>query len=997
MQKEKWKVKHKPLFISWFAIAAILIVALIVGNCIAVYYDNALRQVFGELQGAETGEGNTYYESQYASKEDEQQAARDMVESLVGEGSVLLKNDNQVLPLLTEEQTGAKVSLFGSASANIVYGGAGSANIDTTKAMNLKDSLEKDGIEVNETLWKFYTEGAGKEYVNSGTKSSAAIASPSSVLNEPPQSVYTKEVTDSYTEYNDAAIVVLSRTAGEGVDLTRNMASYNDDDKKIAGTASYEEGQTYLELTQEEKDLLKAVNQKFEKVILLLNTINPLELGFIDDEEYGVDACLWIGAVGETGTNAVADILAGKINPSGKLTDTYAYDSLSAPATVNMGEFNYENTDYYYTAYQEGIYVGYKYYETRYEDKLLEQGNAGNYDYVSTVKFPFGYGLSYTEFSWSDYQVSEPDENGKITAEVTVTNIGNTKGKDVVELYYQAPYVIGGSEKASVNLLSFAKTGMLEPGETETVTMSFQLSDLCTYDSVTEQAYVLDAGDYYIAVGTNAHNALNNIIEAKGYEQDGMFGTTNPVFAHLLNQSQQKIFAESENGTKITNLFDEADITNPKSEAYDENFVYLSRSDWEGTFPVAYADRVTGDVSDNIGGYKYVKAISNELKAALDKVGYEASRNPASLDSYTMPKVEQKNDLELVDLIGVPYDDLRWDQLLDEVSVDEMAKLIQKGGYNTQAIESINKPKTNDFDGTSGLSSFTSQVDAIGFPIGTVIGSTWNRDLIQSYGEMMGEEALWSIENNRTNGVNGWYAPGMNIHRTPYGGRNFEYYSEDSVLSGIIGAATVSGVQSKGIYCYIKHFALNDQEQHRDTSGLIVWANEQSIREIYLKPFEITLGETKDNGPVAIMSSFNRIGVTWAGGNYQLLTGVARNEWGFHGLIITDYINNPAYMTSDQVIAAGGDISLTNGNNKLSETSSASTVSLMREAVKHTLYTVSQSSAMNGVEKGANIKSAFPIYVLLLIAIDFVTALVLCFVSYRVIRKCIKKEISLEE
>ena len=990
MKKVKQKQQRKPLLAPWFAFVAVLMAALTVGNGIAIYYDNALRQVFGEIStsdGNAAEAGETYYSSIYTSKTEEQQAARDIVESIVQEGTVLLKNENAVLPLSNDEKAN-KVSIFGGASVNLVYGGAGSANINTDNARNLKDSMEDAGFEVNDVLWNFYKEGAAKDYVNSGTESSSAVAAPSAVLNEAPQSIYTAEVKKSYEEYSDAAIVVFSRSAGEGVDITRNMSAYNNDKKKIAGTAQYEEGQHYLELTQEEKELLQEVGSQFEKVIVLLNTTNPMELGFLDDETYGVDACLWIGALGETGTNAVADILAGKVNPSGHLTDTYVYDNFSAPATVNMGEFNYTGTDYYYTAYEEGIYVGYKYYETRYEDVVKEQGNAGAYDYAATVKYPFGYGLSYTQFAWSDFSVTAPNENGVCEATVTVTNVGETAGKDVVELYYQAPYTSGGTEKASVNLLQFAKTDNLEPGESQTLTMNFELADMASYDATEQKTYTLDEGDYYITVSENAHQALNQILAYEEYENiDMLFGEPDASFVMSYQQDEPVYYTESSTGYTVTNRFDKADISNESCEAYDENYTYLSRADWEGTFPSAYADGTGEAGSDNIGGYVYTKAIGNDLKDTLDAKGYEASLNEKSKDSYEMPATGNKNDLELIDLIGHAYEDELWDSLLDEVTVEEMAKLIQRGGYNTQLMESINKPKTYDFDGTSGLSSFTAQVDAVAFPIGTLIATTWNTQLQDEYGEAIGEECLWSTEGSRENGVNGWYAPGMNIHRTPFSGRNFEYYSEDGTLSGLVGKSVVSGVQRKGIYCYIKHFALNDQEQHRDTTGLIVWANEQSIRELYLKPFQMTLEATENNGPVAIMSSFNRIGVTWAGGNYNLLTEVARNEWGFHGLIITDYINNPDYMVADQVIAAGGDVSLTNGNNQLSETESPAMISLMREATRHVLYTVSQSTAMNGVVKGANVKEAIPVYAFMLFGIDAVAVLIVVLISVKLVKR----------
>ena len=671
------------------------------------------------------------------------------------------------------------------------------------------------------------------------------------------------------------AIVTISRVGGEGGDLPQDMYA--------AGYSKTDDGRHYLELTQDEEDLLALIKaQGFSKVIVLVNSSNAMELGFLEDDS--IDAALWIGSLGSTGFNAVGEILSGKVNPSGRLSDTYAYDLTTAPAYWNAGDFTYANLKHHYVEYAEGIYVGYRFYETRYVDNTT--GVCDEAAYAKAVQYPFGYGLSYTTFEQSIADYKSTDSAIEMTVEVK--NTGAVAGKDVVQVYYTAPYTIGGIEKSHVVLAGFAKTSLLEPGASEKVTITFAPEDMASYDETGAKAYVLEAGTYQIKLMNNAHD----VIDQREYE----------VPATITYSGDN---ARSTDLVAATNEFEDV--------AQGQIKQYVSRADWEGTLPTTRTDG---------------KTASAETVAAKENTPvYENNDSD-------QPITIADHGLTLEDMTGLDYDDPKWNDLLEQLSVDDMTNMISNGGWSTPEVASVGKPATNDLDGPAGINSLVSSLKGVSFPSEVIVGSSWNTDLAQRFGTAFGAEAA-------ANHVVGLYAPGMNIHRTPFSGRNFEYYSEDGLLSGKMGAAMVQGVGSQGVYSYIKHFALNDQESNR--LSISVWANEQSIREIYLKPFELSV---KEGGTTAVMSSYSRLGNTWAGASKALLTDVLRNEWGFHGMVVTDSaMGNTSWMDVNLAIRAGGDMMLCLMGVKL-DSSSNTAQQAMRRACHNILYTQANSIAI---------------------------------------------------
>ena len=973
--------KKRKIMLSVQCIGCVLILVLaIVANSVAVYWSEPLTQLLG-VTGAKEGAGTSYFVPDYQSQEDALAASDALVEEVVAKGAVLLKNEGNVLPLEGTQ----KVTLLGTASYSVVMSGSGSGSSNMSNAVNFKAALEEVGYSVNPTLWDFYGDGAGKEF-GTGSGGSQAVGGLNQRIAEVPVSLYSKTEKDSFRDYSDAAIVVIGRSGSEGVDLSRNLASLNE--KRPEKIEPYEDGQHYLELSQEEKDLFRMASENFSTVIAIINSPNAMELGFVEKEEYGIDAVLWIGAVGQSGTRGVADILSGKANPSGRLVDTYVYDNFSSPASANIGDYRYGTENYFYVSYSEGIYVGYKYYETRYEDKVLGRDHVGEYDYAATVQYPFGFGLSYTDFTWSGFNAVNNEDT--VTVSVDISNAADGRdGAEVVELYVGAPYTAGGVEKAAVSLCGFQKLEVPK-GSSKTAEITVDKKALASYDAYGAGTYVLEAGDYYITAAHNAHEAMNNILAAKaadGAELNSAYlaGEGDAAFVTKFTVAETEKYDEM-NGVEIENRFDDVDLTKEACPAYDASFRYLSRSDWEGTFPVSYSTGKNSTVSNNLSGFVETRPASDGLLQALNADGYAASGNPAGAADYQTVSAGKAGKRELVEMVGKDFDDESWDELLDQMTIEEMTKIVESSGYKTGAIESVKKPKTYDFDGPAGLTSFFTAVHSSGWPVEAIMAATWDVELLEKVGTAIGNEALFATESGRTNGINGWYAPGMNIHRSPFSGRNFEYYSEDPFLSGTLGSAQIKGVQSKGVYCYMKHFALNDQESNRSCSGndgngnggrgLVTWSNEQAIREIYLKPFEIAIKENKDNGALAVMTSFNRIGARWAGGNYNLITGVLRNEWGFNGFVITDYWEGD-YMNGMQMLGAGGDamlISAGNNSSRVKDTDSNMTKTLLRNGMKHILYTVVNSSAMNGATVGASVNSGIPNYVFILIAVDIIAA-----------------------
>ncbi len=791
--------------------------------------------------------------------------SREITELLQNEGVVLLKNSDNALPL----QSG-NINVFGYASQSIIFGGSGSGAGDESKNITLREGLEIAGFTPNNELYEFYKENKPEK----AETNIFALAGGDYSIYEMGLDMYSDEMIENAKTYSDTALIVFARSGGEGGDLPLDMAGQE------GGTT----GKHYLELSENERALLEMVKDKFEKTIVVINSSNAMELGFLEDD--AIDAGLMIGGPGSTGLKSVANILAGHVNPSGRLVDTYAYDATSSPAYYNAGDFTYTNTlhdeknhmgrdeevYYKFVNYVEGIYIGYRYYETRYVDN--KTGEMNESDYRNAVQYPFGFGLSYTTFSQKMGNLKS--NKNEISVAITVENTGDVAGQDVVQLYYTAPYTEGGIEKSHINLAVFGKTKMLEPGEKETIELTFAVEDMASYDYIDKKAYVLEEGIYEIKLMSNAHD----VIDSENYKLNKtiIYDDERP------RASDQK---------SATNLFD--DVAG--------DLVYLSRADWEGTFPKERTkDQEASDVL---------------IEALLDTKGV------TSLEAE--PIVLNDNGLTLKELEGLPYNNPKWTLLLEQLSVSEMKTLIGTGGFQTAAIKSIDKAATIDIDGPAGLNGLVNGVSGVQFCSEVVIGQTWNEALVEKMGKRLGEEA-------KIYEVTGLYAPSVNIHRTPFSGRNFEYYSEDSILSGVMGAAMVRGAKSVGVFTYVKHFALNDQEINR--VGLVTWSNEQAIREIYLKPFELTV---KSGGATGMMSSFNRLGTVWAGASRALLTDVLREEWGFKGAVISDYVMKPDYMDANRGIEAGNDMMLSTMGTKVSSKSDYEKQN-MRKASHNILY-----------------------------------------------------------
>ena len=720
------------------------------------------------------------------------------------------------------------------------------------------------------------------------------------------------------------------------------------------------------------------------------------------------------------------DAAGQPFSASGRLVDTWVYDNFSSPAMQNMGDFAFAGTDYYYINYAEGIYVGYRYYETRYEDVLTGRANAGDYDYSSTVLYPFGYGLSYTTFRWSDFTMSETEDYFLVS--VTVTNTGNWAGKDVVQIYAQAPY-LGNVEKSAIVLVGFAKTENLKPGASQTVTVTVSKKDLTSYDMHANNGrggYILDAGNYYIAAAGNAHEALNRILQTRGVEaiegkwaegkQDASTAAEGQTMVGVYMQETQDSTTYNVAATglqPVQNRFPDATLSDA---------VYLSRSNWQqmDNWGLRYGSASETASRAEIGGKQFQSQISDQLLQALQSF---SSLNPAEGQAITAPTFGKAGDIDLIDLRGLAYDDPLWEQLLDQITLEELSKLIDECGYCSPAVPSINKPKVTDLDGPAGLNDIIAHgsmpigdgLRAMTWPTQYMLACTWDVTLAEDMGRGIAEDGLYAD-------TVGWYGPGMNIHRTPFAGRNFEYYSEDTFLSGALGRAEVNGAAQKGMYAFIKHFALNDQETHRDERGLATFADEQTIRELYLKPFEMTIVDNTveifyneairdDNGKIlgyekrtttvpaatALMTSFNRIGATWAGGHYALITEVLRGEWGFNGFVLTDYEvgqGKGGYMDTLQTLGAGGDAKLkTVGMDALFGFNIAkhpAYQSMGRDAAHHILYTVVNSAGMNGFVHGAEFVNGFAYYKLILIGWDILAVAAMVYMALK-IRKRLRK------
>lgn len=944
-----------PVAVIIYFITIILTVVLVVGNVVILSYSQIVTGFLGQssskLVPAKGEEPVDYFTSDFDSNEALHDYSKQLGQEIVEEAIVLLKNQEKALPLAS----GDKVSLLGQNSVDLIYGGGGAGSIDTSQAPDFKTVMKKSGFEINPTLWDFYTEGPGKEF----RKETPSITGQGAFkVNEVPKSVYTKEVISSFADYQDAAIVTIGRSGGESADLSPDKL---------------DSGFHYLEIDQEERDLLQLAQDNFDKVVVILNTSNPIELDFL--ENYDIDACIWAGALGQTGAYGIGEVLNGNVNPSGRLVDTYAYDVFSSPAMVNFGDYTIKNSEVTsgdkYVVYGEGIYIGYKYYETRYEDVVLGNEDRQAYDYETQVQYPFGYGLSYTDFEWSDYQVKESDDSFEVS--LTVTNKGQTAGKETVQLYLQSPYTDYDKdnliEKAAVQLVGFDKTVEIAAGEAETVTIEVSKEEMKAYDSQGHGTYIVDAGDYYLAAGRNAHEGLNNILAAKGKTvADGMDveGRKELAKKFTVDQLDAKTYAVSaETGKEISNQFENVDI-----KKYDDDFVYLSRNDWEGTWPTVYAD----------GKWK----ASEQLLADLE-FSHEENKEDK------MPEFEKISEeygkLSAAMLIGADYDDDKYQALLDQMSLEDMTTLVRMGGYATRYIESINLPGTINKDGPAGISSTLvggGESTAMGYPAQVVVASTWNSDVVNRMGQAIGEDSLAAK-------VSGWYAPGINTHRLPFGGRNFEYFSEDSFISGKLSASEVEGAQNKGTFVFMKHFALNDIETNR--MGGAMFANEQAVREVFLKPFETTVREGNASGAMAGM---NRIGARWVGSHKGLMTNTLRDEWDFTGLVITDQASFPNFYYQDMFggLEAGTDMWLNTSTmlwNFSDESLTPTMANHLRNASHNIIYTIVNSNAMNGMTANTEVKKVTPKWKFMLFAADAVIGALLAFIFFITTRKLIRQ------
>lgn len=883
--------------------------------------------LFGSQRPIYSDEVTSVYPTQKATNKAEAFAnAQEVNLKLAEEGFVLLKNENAALPM----NKGARISVFSKNSVNLSYGGSGSGGFDTSNNKNLYESLNDAGFVTNPTLKRFYESSqsgpvrtANSSDLDNGDNQKIATA-------ETPQSKYTDAVKNSYADYSDAALVVITRIGGEGFDLPR----YQGNSEGAVSADSH-----YLELDQNEIDLLTAVTDgTFKRVVVVFNTPSSFEATFLKDSAYAafadkIDAAVWIGFTGSNGITALGEILNGDVNPSGRLVDTWAADFTKNPSFVNFGTGclpdttdKYDGGMYYSVDYEEGIYVGYRYYETRGETD-------GEDWYNANVVYPFGYGLSYTTFDWTvgDASASEIELGTTITVPVTVKNTGSVAGKEVVQLYASAPYTLGGIEKAHKVLVGFAKTKLLQPGESETVTVSFDPYSAASYDyrdanSNGFSGYELEAGEYTLYVSRNAHESEKAI--ALNLAADVQIGTDPTTDSEVVNR-----YTDSENFLDSDWQLD----------------TMLSRADWEGTWP-------TPQTAQQHAG----------TDRLYEEIRSEEHNNPTDFDSEEYPWFGEEPTLTLRDLLPsaeaegyepvVSYDDERWEELMMGCDEEEMIALINNGAYHTLAMESVGLPATIHGDGPSGFTCFMSKEQVNGtcqYVSEPVMASTWNINLMNELGEAIGEEG--TIGDKATGQpYSSIYAPGVNIHRSPFGGRCSEYFSEDPFISGMMGAAEVQGIQSRGVLPTVKHFVANEQETHRSIGGDLSWLSEQALREIYLKPFEYTvkLGETR-----GIMTSFNRIGTRWTGGDYRLLTEILRNEWGFNGLVICDFNTIPQYMIPRMMFYAGGSLDLATQQSAMwtdCDTSDAGDAIVLMRAVKDVMYALVNSNAMNAEVIGYN-------------------------------------------
>lgn len=899
--------KSKKYLIRWQAGLGLVAAAAIIVNLI-------LTGPMYSMVSLATGGGKV--------SEENVASATQLCEDIADEGIVLLDNDG-TLPMAKN----SKLNVFGWASTNPCYGGTGSGALsDAYPTVTLLEGLTNAGFELNTELSDFYTSYRADRPV-------VGMFSQDWTLPEPEAAQYTDEMMNNAKAFSDTAMVVITRVGGEGADLPTDVSqvtydaghSYND----------FEPGNHYLQLSKTEKDMIDLVCKNFDKVVVVYNGANAMELGWVKDYSQ-IKSVIWCAGTGQSGFNALGSILCGDVNPSGRTIDTFVYDLTQTPTANNFGNFNYTNMDEFkansfgadtipaFVNYVEGIYVGYKFYETAAAEGLI--------DYDKTVVYPFGRGLSYTTFTQTLNSVTEAD--GTITVDVTVTNTGSASGKEVVEVYYNPPYTNGGIEKASANLIGFAKTSELAPGASENVTVTFKAEDMASYDTYGKGCYVLEKGDYVISINADSHTVLDSKV----------YNVASDIVYDASNKRESDV-----------------EVADNKFDFAEGNVTYLSRAD--GFANYAEATAAPADF---------------ELPAQAKATFYNNSNwNPEDFNNAddVAPTTGAKNGLKLKDMVGVDYNDAQWDTFLDQLTVSDMDSLIALGGFQSVAVSSIGKVQAIDCDGPASINNNFTKQGSIGFPSAVMIAATWNTDLAHDFGTSIGKMA-------DDMNVSGWYAPAMNIHRSAFAGRNFEYYSEDGVLSGAMAANAIMGSQEQGVYAFMKHFALNDQETNR-TSMLCTWSTEQAIREIYLKPFEKCI---KDADCHAVMSAFNYIGTTYAGSCPELLIDVLRGEWGFVGMVLTDYYGVYGYQDADRLIRNGGDFCLVNYDtetNHLTDTTSATALVSARQACKNILYTVANSRAYYE----ENLNPGMPGWEKLMIGVDVVLFAGLAAVELLVVKK----------
>lgn len=949
--------KYKRLSHGLFLGFSSLLVISIAGGAIADKNSNAINKALHIDTSRKDNTGDEYFKTTYKTEDDVKRYFKDTAIEAENDGLVLLKNSKistgeASLPISKT----SKVTLLGTASYRFNYNTSGSSSTSSSSYQTFPNILKEKGIEVNPDTESLYTntlKGEGRTIIGN-----------SYLINEPGYDKVKATLEKSIANYSDAAIITIARESGEGKDLSTSKSDGEDG--------------SYLSLSESELDLLANLTSlkkegKVKRIIVLLNSSNPIEQDYLYRENIDVDSVLWIGNVGSYGLNAVVETLIGENNPSGRLSDTYCRDNFSSPAMTSWGLNRSKSLAQYYTnysalkldstqrsyeIYNEGIYLGYRYYETRYEDKIMGKGNAGDYNYENDVAFPFGYGLSYTTFEYSNYKVEAKDDSFLVSLDVT--NIGNMDGKHTVEIYMQKPYTdydkANHVEKASVELVGYQKTGVLKAnGGKETVTIEIQKSQMKSYDSYGYKTYIVDEGDYYLTAGRDAHNATDNILKKKGYQTDG---TDSLVYSYHVSTLDHTTYSKDETtGMEITNQLDDSDMNLYEGKG-NNKVTYMSRNDWTGTWPKA--------------------PISFTIET--DKMKDDIKSDKAIVETETeMPKYEQPTDLKLISLKSfeekeIAYDDKKWDELLDSMSFGQQARLVTSGQNATIALSKIGLPGIKALDGPTAV--VETKTDSA-FPSEGIWASTFNNELISKIGDAFAEDI-------RLSGTEGSYAPGVNLHRTPFIGRSNEYFSEDSFLTSQACVAEINALQKKGVITHTKHFAFNDCETNRN--GISVWLNEQEARELLLAPFEAAV---KKGHTGSIMSSFNRVGCRWVGAHNQLQQNILCKEWGFTGYIITDMAvsNGGSYMLYNDGFMNGSNLFMGSGTEKSLDAykSSPTFAWRVRESTHRILYTiVNKSAGMNGISPDSTLEDITPWWKVTLTTVSIVSGIIsgIAFVYY---------------